>query len=140
MPGGTTVPYKKTKHKTFNAFCIQLAFLVNPKSQTGSSRSGVWLREARCHAGSRTRAPRRRRGEGKSKGHSQGHSEQGHGQTPRGEGCTRALSAQRWGPQDRDTADQPPLLRAHLLLFIINISFLFSPILKTVLNLAGLHS
>lgn len=29
MPGGTTVPYKKTKHKTFNAFCIQLAFLVN---------------------------------------------------------------------------------------------------------------
>lgn len=21
MPGGTTVPYKKTKHKTFNAFC-----------------------------------------------------------------------------------------------------------------------
>lgn len=23
MPGGTTVPYKKTKHKTFNAFCIK---------------------------------------------------------------------------------------------------------------------
>lgn len=23
MPGGTTVPYEKTKHKTFNAFCIK---------------------------------------------------------------------------------------------------------------------
>lgn len=43
MPGGTTVPYKKTKHKTFNAFCIQLAFLVNTKSQTGGSRSGCEL-------------------------------------------------------------------------------------------------
>lgn len=25
MPGGTTVPYKKTKHKTFNAFCRKAA-------------------------------------------------------------------------------------------------------------------
>lgn len=68
MPGGTTVPYKKTKHKTFNAFCTQLAFLVNTKPQTGGSRSGVWIREAQCQAWSSTRAPCWWRGKRKSKG------------------------------------------------------------------------
>lgn len=49
MPGGTTVPYKKTKHKTFNAFCRKRfsgQYQIQSGSQ-GNAQEAVRTRSAK---------------------------------------------------------------------------------------------
>jgi hypothetical protein len=116
MPGGTTVPYKKTKHKTFNAFCIQLAFLVNTKSQTGggceSGRHSVKHGAAnRLHAGDRQEEEQRHTHKGKCPDTNCRQQWTGACTDPRGESDTcMSMSAQRAGDHMTETLliSKPP--------------------------------
>lgn len=102
MPGGTTVPYKKTKHKTFNAFCTELAFLVNTQFRTGASKvkcqSGQHRRVRHGAANQLCSDELRERASAHSGDPGPRHAAEGRNRSicrPRGGQCTRAHPCQR---------------------------------------------